>query len=173
MDLLQLAGALLVGHSMGCQVAAEVAARRPDLVCGLVLVAPTSDPGARTSACQIVRMLRGAVYDRSSLMVGTVLDYTRAGVRVLWHEPRQLVERRIEEVLPHVQVPVRVMRGARDRIVPQAWAEEVAHIAGAPTPVVVARSGHDVPYDDPAAVARVTLELAESIQPARPEPSVR
>jgi pimeloyl-ACP methyl ester carboxylesterase len=41
--------AVLAGHSLGCQVAAEVAVRRPSLVAGLVLLGPTTDQRGRSA----------------------------------------------------------------------------------------------------------------------------
>ena len=58
---------------------------------------------------------------------------------------------------------MRVVRGARDRIVPQPWAEAVAGVAGAPAPTVIDKWGHAVNYDDPDAVAAVALGLARTL----------
>lgn len=172
MDARGLGGAVLVGHSIGSQIVAEVAARRADLVSGLVLIAPASDPRARTVLRQVVRASRGAAYERPSLVVWAAIDYTRAGPRVLTSELRQLVRYRVEDVLPHATVPVRVIRGAQDRLVPQAWAEEVARLVGAPPPTVIRRWGHAVHYDDPEAVATVVLELAHQVAMAADQDDV-
>jgi pimeloyl-ACP methyl ester carboxylesterase len=57
-----------------------------------------------------------------------VADYADAGVgRALGTFGHALADR-IEDKLPLVQVPTLVVRGARDRIVPQAWAEEVTRL---------------------------------------------
>jgi 2-hydroxy-6-oxonona-2,4-dienedioate hydrolase len=55
-------------------------------------------------------------------------DYADAGVgRALRTFGRALADR-IEDKLPLVQAPTLVVRGARDPIVPQAWAEEVSRL---------------------------------------------
>jgi len=46
LDTLGTSPVALVGNSFGCQVAVELALRRPDLVAALVLVGPTTDPAA-------------------------------------------------------------------------------------------------------------------------------
>ncbi|MDD0860010.1 alpha/beta fold hydrolase [Arthrobacter alpinus] len=49
---------VLVGHSMGTQVAAEAAAQRPDLFPELILVAPTVNRSERTIRRQSWRMMQ-------------------------------------------------------------------------------------------------------------------
>ncbi|WP_377004302.1 alpha/beta fold hydrolase [Coralloluteibacterium thermophilus] len=154
--------AVLVGHSLGCQVAAEVAARRPDRVRALVLVGPTCDASGRRVRTQLLRALRGGAHERPSFAVWTARDYPRAGGAVLAGELRAMVAHRIERPLVRLRIPVRVIRGARDPIAPQRWAERVARIAGAPPPIVVPRWGHAVHYDAPEAVADVVRALART-----------
>ncbi|MDP9347539.1 MAG: alpha/beta fold hydrolase [Gemmatimonadota bacterium] len=162
MDARELRSALLVGHSIGCQIAAEVAARRPELAAGVVLVGPTSDPEARTSAQQLARVIASSFFERSGYTIWASLDYSRAGASVLREEMRQMVSHRMENVLPRVTAPVRVVRGGRDGLVPQGWAETVARLAGAPEPTVIPGWGHAVHYDDPEAIARIVLELGRA-----------
>ena len=52
-----LRAATLVGNSYGCQIAVELAARRPRMVQRLVLVGPTTDPAFRTRRQQLARLL--------------------------------------------------------------------------------------------------------------------
>ena len=171
MDARSVSGALIVAHSMGGQIATEVAVRRPDLVAGLVLISPAADPEARTVAGQIVRAIRSALFERPGLAIWVVLDFARAGTRVLRAELRELVAYRLEDALPKVTAPVRVVRGKWDQLVPQAWAETVARLAGAPAPIVIERWSHTAHYDDPEAVAAVVLQLAGEVvrtQASRP-----
>lgn len=175
MDARGLRGAILVGHSSGGQVAAELAARRPDLASALVLLGPTSDPAARSLGRTAARMLVAPAFERPGCAVRTAIDCRHAGLRVLTEEMRQMVAHRVEDILPRVGVPVRVVRGARDPLVSQAWAEDLARRAGAPEPAVVAGSGHAVHYDDPDAVAQLVFELALTMDgaaapAARPSP---
>ena len=174
MDACRLRGALLVGHSMGCQIVAEVATRRPELVSGLVLVGPTSDPEARTPVRQVARLLRTLPFDPPSCAVWAALDFSRAGARVLRVEMREMVTHRIEDLLPGLAVPVLVVRGGRDRIVPQRWAETVARAARAPEATAIGKWGHVVQYDDPDGIARRVLALGRTIagRGAAPPPTL-
>lgn len=163
MDAWELSPAVLVGHSLGCQIAAEVAVRRPERVAGLVLIGPTSDPEARTVAQVLARGLGTAPFERPTFSLWGALGYKRSGLRVLAEEMRQMLAHRLEDLLPRLSVPVRVVRGGRDRIAPQPWAETVARLAGAPPPAVIPRWGHAVQYDHPDAVARVVLQFGRSL----------
>jgi pimeloyl-ACP methyl ester carboxylesterase len=157
MDSLSLRSALVIAHSLGCQVAAELATQRPDLVRGLLLVGPTSDPAHGTVRQQVGRVIASAVFERPSLMICIAQDYWRAGLRVLVQEMRQMITHRIEDVLPRVKAPTLVARGENDHVAPQAWVETVARVAAAPPPIVVPRWGHAVHYDDPAALVKIAL----------------
>ncbi|WP_157991460.1 alpha/beta fold hydrolase [Caldimonas tepidiphila] len=160
MDARGLRGAILVGHSTGCQVAAELALRRPELAAGLVLIGPAGDPAARSVPKWLARALAAVVFERPTCALWAAVDYRRAGARLLAEEMRQMVSHRIEDLLPRLGRPVRVVRGSRDLIVPQRWAARVARLAGAPAPTEVPGWGHAVHYDDPDAVAQIVFELA-------------
>jgi pimeloyl-ACP methyl ester carboxylesterase len=54
---------------------------------------------------------------------------------------------------PSVEAPVLVVRGEHDRIVPQAWAEEVARLARGRLEVLP--GGHALNFTSPEELARV------------------
>ncbi len=51
-------------------------------------------------------------------------DWRDAGLKVLLGTFRHCVRHRIEDVLPEITAPTLVVRGDRDPIVPQGWAQE-------------------------------------------------
>jgi pimeloyl-ACP methyl ester carboxylesterase len=157
MDAMGLRGAVVVGHSLGCQVALHLAATRPALASRLVLIGPTADARARSTLRHAWRGLRTSAHEKPGGAALMALDDSRAGREVLRDEMRSMVEDRPEEVVKAVRCPVVLVRGGQDRIVSQAWAQRLAHAAGAPDPVVVPGWGHAAHYDDPASVAAVIL----------------
>ena len=163
MDAWELRGAVLVGQSMGAQIAAELALRAPDRVAGLVLVAPTVDPDARSATQQIARAARTAFAERPLLDTWAALDYLRAGPRLIVRELRHMLAHRLEELLPALNVPTRVVCGAHDRITPRAWGEAVAARVGGPPMVMVPHTAHAVQYDEPDAVAAVVRDLVAEV----------
>lgn len=66
---------------------------------------------------------------------------------------RYALEDRMEEKLPHVRVPALVVRGSRDLIVSQRWAEEAASLLPLGRLVVIPGAPHTVTYNAPLKLA--------------------
>jgi 2-hydroxy-6-oxonona-2,4-dienedioate hydrolase len=62
---------------------------------------------------------------------------------------------RIEEKLPRIKAPSLVVRGERDAVAPQPWAEEVARKLGAGEVRVIPGKGHAPNYSAPDELMRV------------------
>ncbi len=84
-----------------------------------------------------------------------LLDYLSAGLRRSFATFRHALEDRMEEKLPHLEVPTLVVRGERDPIVPQRWAERAAHLLPEGRLVVVPGAAHTMNYAAPSDLARV------------------
>ncbi|WP_127820024.1 alpha/beta fold hydrolase [Microbacterium sp. CPCC 204701] len=117
--------AVIVGHSMGAQVALEVAARHPGTVQGIVLVGPTVEPSARTAPRQLWRLLRDIAVEHPRVIALGTREYLRAGPR-LRTKFRAMLVHRPEDVFARVDVPALVLRGEHDIVAPQAWCRRVA-----------------------------------------------
>ncbi len=59
----------------------------------------------------------------------------------------------LEAKLPHIAVPVLVLRGAEDALVPQRWAEEVAALLPRGELRVIPGGAHVLNYDSAGAAA--------------------
>lgn len=150
-----IGSATLVGNSLGCQIVASLAARYPSLVERAVLQGPTMDRGARSVPRQVARFLRNAPREPSSLLSIELRDYQAAGLRRGWRTLRAALEDRIEENLPRVRAPTLVVRGSRDPICTQRWAEEVAGLLPRGRLVVVPGAAHTLNFAAPAEFARL------------------
>ena len=156
----------LLANSVGCQIAVDCAVRHPWRVGRMVLVGPTTDPAAHTALRQVLRWLHNLPGERPGQLPLMVADYADAGVgRALDTFGRALADR-IEDKLPLVQAPTLVVRGARDRIVPQAWAEEVTRLLPRGRLAVVAGAPHTVNFAAPAALAELVRPFLDEMEPA-------
>jgi 2-hydroxy-6-oxonona-2,4-dienedioate hydrolase len=155
MEAVGLSTAALVANSLGCQVAVDLAVRRPELVEALVLAGPTMDPSARKPSVQVGRWLRDWPLERPSLALAHVRDYVLAGARRALGTFRHALADRIEEKLPRVKSPSLVVRGGRDPIVPQQWAEKAAALLPRGRLAVIPEGPHCVNYSTPEAFATV------------------
>jgi 2-hydroxy-6-oxonona-2,4-dienedioate hydrolase len=155
MDAIGLPHAALVGNSLGCQIAVDLAVRRPELVQALVLSGPTIDRHARTASAQIVRWLRDWPGERTSLALAHLRDFARAGFRRSLGTFRCTLADRIEDKLPLVQARTLVVRGTRDTIVPQTWAEEVTNLLPRGRLILVPDGPHCVNYSTPGLFADI------------------
>ena len=115
----------LVGNSFGAQIAVEAAVRHPARVARLALIGPTTDPVARTLPRQYLRWQRNAPDEHLAIVPVMARDLADMGLRRAAALLRVMLDDPIEAKLPHVQAPTLVVRGDRDRLVPQRWADEV------------------------------------------------
>jgi 2-hydroxy-6-oxonona-2,4-dienedioate hydrolase len=161
MERVGLERAALVGNSMGCQIIADLAVRHPERVERAVLQGPTMDPRARTIPRLVGRFLLDAPREPLSLLPIELLDYLSAGTRRAWRTLRYALEDRIEEKLPRMGVPTLVVRGSRDPIAPQRWAEEATRLLPKGRLAVIPGAAHTANYGWAAEFARTVHEFLD------------
>jgi 2-hydroxy-6-oxonona-2,4-dienedioate hydrolase len=163
MDERGLEQAVLVGQSFGCQIAIELTVRWPSRTAGLVLIGPTIDPAARSLPRQIGRLALAGVWERASLIPIVVDDYRRMGIRRLRGELREMFADAPEHRLGQIRTPSLVIRGARDTIVPDRWAQEAARLLGGAAVVTVPGGAHAVQFSVPERVAEPIRRFVQQI----------
>ncbi|GAA1938321.1 alpha/beta fold hydrolase [Agromyces allii] len=152
----RLARPVLVGHSMGAQIVADLAARHPELVERIVLIGPSVNPRERSRARQTARLLQDvAVIDPVAFARGAGA-MAEAGLPWVLANLRPALEHHLERVMPHVRAETLVVRGEDDRVVPRFWAQAVAGLAPNARYAEVPGRGHEV-------VARDTGELDDLV----------
>lgn len=154
-DLLGTEGgrpAVVVGHSMGSQVAVELAVRHPGAVERLVAVTPTVDAGARTLARQTGCMLASLVREPPSVLPVQLASLLACGPVTYLRTIGPVLRHRVEDRLPGVGVPVTVVHGERDPLCSAAWSAHLA--AAAPRGRLVVVPGcHVLQWSHPAELA--------------------
>lgn len=149
-----LTGSCLLGASLGTQVVAEAAARAPEDVGSVVLVGPTVDPQARSLLVQAGRLIHNNFYEGLSVVTSSLADYRDAGTRRVFRSWAASRNHRIERVLPKVSGPALVLRGGKDTVCPQPWAEEATRLLPHGRLVIVPGEPHALSSAAPAEVSR-------------------
>ncbi|MDP9312755.1 MAG: alpha/beta hydrolase [Chloroflexota bacterium] len=155
MDLNDVHEAVLIGNSLGCQIISDLAVRYPQYVLRAVLQGPTVDPQGRTWRQQLVRWLRDSQREPPSQAVIMLRDYRAAGLRRVIRTFQYTLDDRIEERLPRMRNPTLVVRGTRDPIIPQRWAEEATRLLPNGKLVVIPGATHTINYAAPLEFVRV------------------
>jgi 2-hydroxy-6-oxonona-2,4-dienedioate hydrolase len=76
-------------------------------------------------------------------------------MRRAWRTLKLVIADKIEEKLPRIQAPTLVVRGAKDPVVPQRWAEEVARLLPKGQLIVIPGCPHTLNYSAPLEFVRV------------------
>lgn len=164
----------VVGHSFGGMIAAELAAHVPQRVSKLVLIAPfglwsEEHPGedmftafpltihellwADPSAHAPVPAAAGSDVmepERLEMLLGLLQGMTAAG-KFLWPLPDKGLARRLHRV----SAPTLVVWGAKDRLLPSAYADDFAALIGDSRVEIVDDGGHMVTFEKPGEVAEL------------------
>lgn len=177
---------VVVGHSLGGWFATELALRRPELVSRLVLLGPL---GVHVRGVEVPPFF-GAVAPRGiggtgearrllfcdpdgPVATGALPDAMTTEQQLLWFaglagaarlgwKAPHFQSRKLTERLGRIGVPTLVVRGARDRLVPEAmarvWVGSVPGVRLSDVP----DAGHCLPLERPDAAAEVEGFLVES-----------
>jgi 2-hydroxy-6-oxonona-2,4-dienedioate hydrolase len=143
---------VMVGNSFGCEIVAELALARLARVDAAVFLGPTIDRRHRTAWSQAARFVATAVREPPGLVRPLLADYAQAGIVRPLQTFRYALDDPVEAKLPRVDVPVLVLRGDADRIVPQRWAEEVARLLPRGELRAIPGGAHVLNYDSAPAV---------------------
>ena len=154
MDGLGVADAVIVGHSMGTQVAVALGARRPDLVSGLALLGPVMAPQDRNALR--AGLLLGLDILREDARGNRIVvgDYLRCGIRWYLATLPAMLAFHTERELEECRVPVVVIRGEKDPIARDPWVADLAGASGGEG-VAVPRVAHLVMHGAPWRTARL------------------
>lgn len=148
-----LAGADVAGHSLGGLIAAELAARRPEAVRRLVLVAPAGVPTGRGIAGHVLPLLATVRDAPPALLAHALRDGLRAGPASLLRGGLHAVRHDIRDDLAAVRVPTLLVWGERDPLVPRRLADEWTRALPDVRLVVLPHAGHVPMFDAPAELA--------------------
>jgi 2-hydroxy-6-oxonona-2,4-dienedioate hydrolase len=163
-------GAVVVGVSLGTQMASALAAIRPELVKGLVLASPTMDPELRSRGKAMVQWAKEFRYElrMSPLMLR---DYMRAGVQRADDTFGLALSDRIEDRLAGLQMPALVLHGERDHMVSREWAQQVASRLPNGRLIDVPDAAHAMNFSSPDEFSRLVVAFTSELAARSPSSS--
>lgn len=182
MDHLQLDKAVLAGHSMGGYVCLEFARSFKDRISGFALVASQAAPDSpekkmgrlvsveelnkRKGIESIVTGMLPRLSDRVDLHEEMIEIMRSASLQGVIGDLMGMAERDdAREWLPDIQVPVTVIAGANDLIVPKSNAEEMAALLPDCELVLLEKSGHMLMMEQPLETSEALLSLLRRVRP--------
>jgi pimeloyl-ACP methyl ester carboxylesterase len=155
---------VVVGHSLGAEIAVEVARRRPHLVRALVLVGPVVDPAAASAFGQGRRLLLDMAGEPPLTAAMVTRDYVRGGPFSYAAGARSMLRYDTVGRLRDVAAPLLVLRGAHDPIAPRGWVAELAGVVEDGTSADVPGGVHNVVHSRPDEVGRLVLAFLEGVE---------
>lgn len=157
----------IIGHSFGCQLAADLAARRPERVDRLVLIGPTVDPMWNTMWKQVPRWLLEAARETPRIVPIVIRDYLRYGFRTFWRTAHAALAQDLQGLLPRISAETLVIRGERDAFVSHAWAARIAALLPHGWMAEIPRAAHAVQLSAPDEVAALVRPFLTRIVSTR------
>lgn len=192
LDSLHLSDVVLVGHSMGGEIAALATLRAPQKVRGLVLI---DAAGLGTHMPLLTRLARAPLVGRTIAGLRGRRG-TAATLRSTFGDPSRLTAAEVDQYyapvaepdfshtlagvarefdfealkgrLDSISVPTLVMWGSRDIWIPPGVGERMALGLPRAALVMVPGAGHDLPDEDPAALTRSLIAFLQQGLPKPP-----
>ena len=149
---------VLLGHSQSCQIVVA-AAERDARVVGVVLVGPTTDPRLRSALGLTWRWLATAIGEPWWQVPRIVAQWWSTGPRAMVALWRGAAPDRIDERIRRLTVPVVVVRGRRDRLCANDWAQHLASVAPQGRLFELPGVAHMAVQTAPAEVAGIVRQL--------------
>ena len=151
----------LVGHSMGGMIALLAAARAPERVERLVLIAPAGIFESASRRSYVLPVLRAVstVSPRTLPVLGR--DLIRAGPLRLWRVASELLASDVRPAFRAVRSPSLVIWGGRDRLLPPALGEVFRSEMQNSRLLVLPKAAHVPMLDAPNEVNQALLRFLQ------------
>lgn len=165
MERVELSRAHFIGHSMGGFICAELAARRPDVVGKLVLVAPAFMPPARQVRQYLLPLCMGITHTSPAFWPILTYDAMRTGPFTLLNAARQLMAQDNHEHISTLSMPTLLIWGKHDTLVPAELGQLLIKEIPQAQLVVLARAGHVCMFEQAPLFNKHVLKFLHSTHP--------
>lgn len=151
---------VVVGHSMGAQLALELAIVRPDLVDAVVLAGPVVDPRWDNVAVQGVLLAADAMTEPMATKLMAAHDYIRCGLPWYLAETREMLAYSTHDRIHLLQRPLLVIRGEYDTIANERWTDWLSAQVDDGASRTFDRQSHNVIHSGPVEVADAIVRFS-------------
>jgi pimeloyl-ACP methyl ester carboxylesterase len=149
----------IFANSYGCQVAAQLVADHPEMVAGLILSDPTTDPKARSLIQELWRLYLDGAFEPKGAKSQFFADLYDMGPIIAYETGKRMIADNLLAKLSRIKCRTLIVRGEKDPIAPQEWSKEVAkHIAHAEFKVIP-NAPHCINYATPIPLTKIILEF--------------
>lgn len=154
--------AVVLGHSMGSQIAAEVAVRHPEVVSALILAGPTVNSAARSIRAQAGYLLTDLVGENPRVLWRGAREYLRGGPNLI-RKMRATIVHEPEKAYARIDKPVLVLRGQRDPLAPMTWCREIVDAIPGARFEEIPDHGHGTLISDAWAAAEKIRDFVDAL----------
>jgi pimeloyl-ACP methyl ester carboxylesterase len=155
-DDLGLEDPIVVGHSMGTQVVADLASRRPELS-SIVLIGPVVNPRERKVVTQARRFLQASWHEPLSVKVIAVGAYLFCGIKWFSRILPEMMHYPIEDALPKIHAHTLIIRGEYDAVAPRDWVRRMGELMPSARLWEIPGAAHSVMHKQAEEVARLCV----------------
>lgn len=148
----------VLGHSMGGQIATQLAGRHPERVDRLILVSASGM--VRTDLLRMaLRLPLQARHSPFDFAPRLTIDALRAGPLNLLLSTLDILRDDVSDAIAHIRTPTLLIWGRNDKLVPVTVGETVQRLIPDSRLAVLPRAGHVPMWDRPAEFNRLVLEF--------------
>jgi pimeloyl-ACP methyl ester carboxylesterase len=181
LDVLDLNGAVLVGHSLGAAVALQFAINYPQEIAGIVLVGggmkmpvnpffleflKTNPPVVPAEVIDLICKYSLAKENRPKFFTPLQKSISQSKVNVLYGDLLACNNLDLTQELGEIRVPALVICGAEDKMTPPDCSRQLAASISGATLEIIEGAGHMVMMERPAEFNISLEKFAESISEA-------
>lgn len=154
----------LIGNSFGAQIIVEQIAGHPNDALSVVLLGPSINKNERNLPMQILRFMQDAVVEPKGADTKLVLkDYRDAGVKNIARSLRAAIGHSIEASIENLHLPVLIVRGENDPIVPDDWVKELQRRAPQARLVTLKEAAHVTNLHNPDQAVIAIREFLQTL----------
>lgn len=158
-DSLDAPDPIVVGHSMGTQVVADLASRRPELST-IVLISPVVDADHRSLLAQAWRFVTSSWREPFRVKVLAVTAYLFCGFNWFFRVLPNMLTYRIEDAAARIQADTLLIRGQYDDVCPPEWIAALSARLPTSSAFEVEGAAHSVMHAHAREVARLCVDHA-------------